>query len=181
MGSIWTPAPYPPLFTHVYGLCPQCVWLTRAYLQVEAHPIPETTRPRRVQGRIALVDAAGYGEGIYFAAKSGRMAAESTSKFMQGGTRLPSQTEIELTYIDDYDRAYGPTYAVLDIPQKVFYSSNGARGVRGPVPQQVRAAGHLRLAPVQEGAGQQPARRPQVVGRHHSESHQGLQDGQAGR
>lgn len=43
--------------------------------QVEAHPIPEHPRPRRVVGRVALVgDAAGYvtkcsGEGIYFAAK----------------------------------------------------------------------------------------------------------------
>ncbi|GMI13333.1 hypothetical protein TrLO_g7941 [Triparma laevis f. longispina] len=102
-------------------------------IKVEAHPIPEHPRPRRVQGRIALVgDAAGYvtkcsGEGIYFAAKSGRMAAESIVKLMQGGSRLPSQAEIEDTYIRDYDRAYGPTYAVLDILQKVFYSNNGAR------------------------------------------------------
>merc|ERR1712111_141758 len=41
-------------------------------IKVEAHPIPEHYRPRRVQGRLALVgDAAGYvtkcsGEGIYF-------------------------------------------------------------------------------------------------------------------
>jgi geranylgeranyl reductase len=46
-------------------------------IKVEAHPIPEHPRPRRVVGRVALVgDAAGYvtkssGEGIYFAAKSG--------------------------------------------------------------------------------------------------------------
>ena len=45
-------------------------------IKVEAHPIPEHPRPRRVVGRMALVgDAAGYvskssGEGIYFAAKS---------------------------------------------------------------------------------------------------------------
>lgn len=51
--------------------------------QVEAHPIPEHYRPRRVKNRAILVgDAAGYvtkcsGEGIYFAAKSGRMAAEA--------------------------------------------------------------------------------------------------------
>ncbi|MEB3183150.1 MAG: geranylgeranyl reductase, partial [Cyanobacteriota bacterium] len=51
-------------------------------IKVEAHPIPEHPRPRRVVGRMALVgDAAGYvtkssGEGIYFAAKSGRMCAE---------------------------------------------------------------------------------------------------------
>lgn len=51
-------------------------------IKIEAHPIPEHYRPRRVVGRMALVgDAAGYvtkcsGEGIYFAAKSGRMVAE---------------------------------------------------------------------------------------------------------
>ena len=67
------------------------------------------------------------GEGIYFAAKSGRMAATSIVKLMQGGSRLPTQAEIEDSYIRDYDRAYGPTYKVLDILQKVFYSNNGAR------------------------------------------------------
>ena len=46
---------------------------------------------------------------------------------MQGGSRLPTEQEIKSTYIKDYDRAYGPTYTVLDILQKVFYSSNGAR------------------------------------------------------
>jgi geranylgeranyl reductase len=102
-------------------------------IKVEAHPIPEHMRPRRVVGRAALVgDAAGYvtkcsGEGIYFAAKSGRMAAEAIVKLMQGGSRLPSEQEIKNTYIRDYDRAYGPTYTVLDILQKVFYSNNGAR------------------------------------------------------
>lgn len=102
-------------------------------IKVEAHPIPEHYRPRRVQGRIALVgDAAGYvtkcsGEGIYFAAKSGRMAAEEIVAIMKGGTQLPTQGEIEKTYIAKYDKAYGPTYAVLDALQKVFYSNNGAR------------------------------------------------------
>jgi geranylgeranyl reductase len=102
-------------------------------IKVEAHPIPEHYRPKRVNGRMALVgDAAGYvtkcsGEGIYFAAKSGRMAAEAIVKLMEGGSRLPTQEEIERTYIRDYDRLYGPTYTVLDILQKVFYSNNGAR------------------------------------------------------
>lgn len=56
---------------------------------MEAHPIPEHPRPRRVKGRAALVgDAAGYvtkcsGEGIYFAAKSGRMAAEAIAEASQ--------------------------------------------------------------------------------------------------
>jgi len=102
-------------------------------IKVEAHPIPEHMRPRRVVNRAALVgDAAGYvtkcsGEGIYFAAKSGRMAAEAIVKLMNGGSRLPTEKEIKDTYIKDYDRAYGPTYTVLDILQKVFYTNNGAR------------------------------------------------------
>merc|ERR1719281_2211841 len=102
-------------------------------IKVEAHPIPEHYRPRRVIGRAVLVgDAAGYvtkcsGEGIYFAAKSGRMAAQAIVDLMAGGTRLPTQAEIEGTYIKDYDKAYFPTYTVLDILQKVFYSNNAGR------------------------------------------------------
>lgn len=63
-------------------------------IRVEAHPIPEHPRPKRVQGRVTLVgDAAGYvtkcsGEGIYFAAKSGRMAAEAVVEGSQNGTRM---------------------------------------------------------------------------------------------
>jgi geranylgeranyl diphosphate/geranylgeranyl-bacteriochlorophyllide a reductase len=102
-------------------------------IKVEAHPIPEHYRPRRVQGRIALVgDAAGYvtkcsGEGIYFAAKSGRMAAEEIVKLMKNGSVLPTQADIERTYLKKYDNLYGPTYTVLDLLQKVFYVNNGAR------------------------------------------------------
>ena len=54
-------------------------------LRVEAHPIPEHPRPNRTLGRATLIgDAAGYvtkcsGEGIDFAAKSGRMCAETFS------------------------------------------------------------------------------------------------------
>lgn len=60
---------------------------------MEAHPIPEHPRPRRVKGRVALVgDAAGYvtkcsGEGIYFAAKSGRMCAEAVVTASEQGTK----------------------------------------------------------------------------------------------
>jgi geranylgeranyl reductase len=102
-------------------------------IKVEAHPIPENMRPRRVSGRACLVgDAAGYvtkcsGEGIYFAAKSGRMAGEAIVKSMKGGSQLPTQEDIEREYIAPYDRAYGPTYLVLDLLQKVFYTNNGAR------------------------------------------------------
>merc|ERR1719261_1977112 len=102
-------------------------------IKVEAHPIPEHYRPRRVVGRVALVgDAAGYvtkcsGEGIYFAAKSGRMAAQEIVALTAGGTRLPTEQEIKDTYLKKFDAAYGPTYLVLDILQKVFYTNNGAR------------------------------------------------------
>jgi len=102
-------------------------------IKVEAHPIPEHYRPNRVRGRAMLVgDAAGYvtkcsGEGIYFAAKSGRMAAQAVVKAMQGGSRLPTQEDLVQEYIRPYDALYGPTYTVLDILQKVFYSSNAAR------------------------------------------------------
>ena len=102
-------------------------------IKVEAHPIPEHMRPRRVVDRAALVgDAAGYvtkcsGEGIYFAAKSGRMAGEAVAKFVTATGKLPTQKQMTQAYIKPYDSAYGPTYTVLDILQKVFYTSNGAR------------------------------------------------------
>lgn len=102
-------------------------------IKVEAHPIPEHMRPKRVVGRAALVgDAAGYvtkcsGEGIYFAAKSGRMAGEAVSRVVSRTGRLPSQQEMTQEYLKPYDSLYGPTYTVLDILQKVFYTSNGAR------------------------------------------------------
>lgn len=102
-------------------------------IKVEAHPIPENMRPRRVVNRAVLVgDAAGYvtkcsGEGIYFAAKSGRMAGEAVAKLSRGGTHKPTESEIKGTYIKDYDKAYGATYFVLDALQKVFYTNNVAR------------------------------------------------------
>ena len=101
-------------------------------IRVEAHPIPEHPRPRRVKGRVALVgDAAGYvtkcsGEGIYFAAKSGRMAAEEVVAASAGGTRMAGEGAFR-TYIEKFDKKYWATYKVLDILQKVFYRSNPAR------------------------------------------------------
>lgn len=102
-------------------------------IKVEAHPIPEHMRPRRVVNKAALVgDAAGYvtkcsGEGIYFAAKSGRMAGQAVSKIVSQTGKLPNQQQMIQEYIKPYDNAYGPTYAVLDILQRVFYTSNAAR------------------------------------------------------
>ncbi|NES99305.1 MAG: geranylgeranyl reductase [Sphaerospermopsis sp. SIO1G2] len=101
-------------------------------IKVEAHPIPEHPRPRRVVGRVALVgDAAGYvtkssGEGIYFAAKSGRMCAETIVEISNNGTRIPSEQELKL-YLKRWDKKYGLTYKVLDILQTVFYRSDATR------------------------------------------------------
>ena len=102
-------------------------------IKVEAHPIPEHPRPRRVVGRVSLVgDAAGYvtkcsGEGIYFAAKSGRMCAEAIVELSKAGARVPSEKEMKKTYLKKWDKTYGATYKVLDILQKVFYTSDAAR------------------------------------------------------
>lgn len=101
-------------------------------IKVEAHPIPEHPRPRRVVGRIALVgDAAGYvtkssGEGIYFAAKSGRMCAETIVETSNYGARIPSEKDLKI-YLKRWDNKYGLTYKVLDILQTVFYRSDATR------------------------------------------------------
>lgn len=101
-------------------------------IRVEAHPIPEHPRPKRIQGRVALVgDAAGYvtkcsGEGIYFAAKSGRMCAEAIVEGSANGKKMVGEADLR-QYLDKWDRKYWATYKVLDILQKVFYRSNPAR------------------------------------------------------
>ncbi|OAY79218.1 Geranylgeranyl diphosphate reductase, chloroplastic [Ananas comosus] len=101
-------------------------------IRVEAHPIPEHPRPRRVSGRVTLVgDAAGYvtkcsGEGIYFAAKSGRMCAEAIVEGSENGTRMIDESDLR-KYLERFDKLYWPTYKVLDVLQKVFYRSNAAR------------------------------------------------------
>ncbi len=101
-------------------------------IKVEAHPIPEHPRPRRVVGRMALVgDAAGYvtkssGEGIYFAAKSGRMCAEEIVEASNKGQRIPTEQDLK-KYLNKWDKKYGTTYKVLEILQNIFYSNDGAR------------------------------------------------------
>jgi geranylgeranyl reductase len=82
---------------------------------------------------MALVgDAAGYvtkssGEGIYFAAKSGRMCAEAIVEISKKGTLMPTEKEIKNTYLKRWDRKYGATYIVLDILQRIFYRTDAAR------------------------------------------------------
>jgi len=101
-------------------------------IKVEAHPIPEHPRPRRVVGRVALVgDAAGTvtkssGEGIYFAAKSARMCAETIVETSNSGQRVPTEKDLKL-YLKRWDKKYGMTYKVLDILQRVFYNSDASR------------------------------------------------------
>ena len=101
-------------------------------IKIEAHPIPEHPRPRRVVGRMALVgDAAGYvtkcsGEGIYFAAKSGRMCAEEIVSASQSGKVIPTEKDLK-KYLKKWDKKYGATYKVLDILQRIFYTSDSAR------------------------------------------------------
>merc|ERR550537_1371677 len=81
-------------------------------IRVEAHPIPEHPRPRRVNNRACLVgDAAGYvtkcsGEGIYFAAKSGRMCAETIVKASKNGTRMIDKADL-MQHIREWDGKYG--------------------------------------------------------------------------
>ncbi|MDY7023748.1 MAG: geranylgeranyl reductase [Cyanobacteriota bacterium] len=101
-------------------------------IKVEAHPIPEHPRPRRVVGRVALVgDAAGTvtkssGEGIYFAAKSGRMCAETIVELSNNGAKVPTEDDLKV-YLKRWDKQYGMTYLVLDILQRVFYRTDATR------------------------------------------------------
>jgi geranylgeranyl diphosphate/geranylgeranyl-bacteriochlorophyllide a reductase len=101
-------------------------------IKVEAHPIPEHPRPRRVVGRVALVgDAAGTvtkssGEGIYFAAKSARMCAEAIVEASNFGQTIPTEQDLKI-YLKRWDKKYGTTYKVLDILQRVFYRTDATR------------------------------------------------------
>lgn len=102
-------------------------------IKVEAHPIPEHPRPIRVRNRVALVgDAAGYvtkcsGEGIYFAAKSGRMCGEAIVRASESGNRMISEEDLKREYLRKWDDEYITTFRFLDLLQKVFYGSNAGR------------------------------------------------------
>ena len=102
-------------------------------MKVEAHPIPEHPRPIRVRGRVALVgDAAGYvtkcsGEGIYFAATSGRMCGKAVVKASEGGEKMINECDLRREYLKEWDAKYINTFRFLDLLQRVFYGSNAAR------------------------------------------------------
>ena len=101
-------------------------------IKVEAHPIPEHPRPRPILGRVVLVgDALGTvtkssGEGIYFAAKSARMCAETIVEASQNGAKLPTEKDLK-GFLKKWNKEYGATYLVLDILQRVFYRSDATR------------------------------------------------------
>ena len=102
-------------------------------IKVEAHPIPEHPRPVRVRGRVALVgDAAGYvtkcsGEGIYFAAKSGRVCGNAVVKASDGGEKMIDECDLRREYLKLWDAEYVSTFRFLDLLQRVFYGSNAGR------------------------------------------------------
>ncbi|XP_072982296.1 geranylgeranyl diphosphate reductase, chloroplastic-like [Typha latifolia] len=101
-------------------------------IRVEAHPIPEHPRPRRVVGRAALVgDAAGYvtrcsGEGIYFAAKSGRMCGEAIVRVWKEGGKV-TEEGLKREYLKKWDDEFIVMFRFLDLLQRVFYGSNAGR------------------------------------------------------
>ncbi|NJM57434.1 MAG: geranylgeranyl reductase, partial [Synechococcales cyanobacterium RU_4_20] len=61
------------------------------------------------------------------AAKSGRMCAEAIVELSAAATRAPLEKEMKKAYLKKWDKTYGATYTVLDILQKVFYTSDAAR------------------------------------------------------
>ncbi|KAL5228979.1 hypothetical protein ABZP36_017244 [Zizania latifolia] len=101
-------------------------------IKVEAHPIPEHPRPRRVVGRVALVgDAAGYvtrcsGEGIYFAAKSGRLCGQAMAKEWEL-TGAVTEAGLRRGYLRQWDDEFLLTFRFLDLLQRVFYGANAGR------------------------------------------------------
>jgi geranylgeranyl reductase len=101
-------------------------------VKVEAHPIPEHPRPRRVVGRVALVgDAAGYvtrcsGEGIYFAAKSGRLCGKAMAEEW-ARTGAVTEAGLKRGYLRPWDDEYLLMFRFLDLLQQVFYGGNAGR------------------------------------------------------
>ncbi|XP_073146780.1 geranylgeranyl diphosphate reductase, chloroplastic-like [Henckelia pumila] len=102
-------------------------------IKVEAHPIPEHPRPIRVRGRVALVgDAAGYvtkcsGEGIYFAAKSGKICGEAIVRASENGKKMVFEQDLRREYLRKWDDQYFSTFKFLDVLQWVFYRNDAGR------------------------------------------------------
>merc|ERR1719389_823851 len=141
-------------------------------IKVEAHPIPGPPRPKRCEGRVALVgDAAGYvtkcsGEGIYFAAKSGRMCGEAIVAGTAQGTRMVGENDIR-AYLHMGQEVLADLQGPGHPAEGLLPLQPGARGLRGDVLERVRAAHDLRLLPLQDRGPGEPPGGPQAGREHH--------------
>lgn len=57
-------------------------------------------------------------QGIYFAAKSGRMCAEAIVEGSENGTRMIDEADLRV-YLDKWDRKYWATYKVMNLRMQV--------------------------------------------------------------
>lgn len=62
-------------------------------------------------------------QGIYFAAKSGRMCAEAIVAGSENGTRLINEADLRV-YLDKWDRQYWATYKVRRCVLTMLWSRN---------------------------------------------------------
>ncbi|MCS6774769.1 MAG: geranylgeranyl diphosphate reductase [Anaerolineae bacterium] len=100
-------------------------------LKFEAHHLPMHPRRHLSYDRVALIgDAAGLvqqtsGEGIYWAMRSGEMAARAIAKHLDA----PTQANLRRDYDARWWRAYRPTYWFLALLQRISYNSDLQREI----------------------------------------------------
>jgi geranylgeranyl reductase len=100
-------------------------------IKFEAHHLPMHPRKHLSYDRAALVgDAAGLvqqtsGEGIYWAMKSGEMAARAIAKNLDA----PTAANLRRDYDAPWWRAYRPTYLFLQFLQRISYNSDLQREI----------------------------------------------------
>ncbi len=97
----------------------------------EAHHLPMHPRKHLSYDRVALIgDAAGLvqatsGEGIYWAMKSGEMAARAIAAHMAN----PSAEHLRRDYDAQWWKRYRPTYTFLQLLQRISYNSDTQREI----------------------------------------------------
>ncbi len=100
-------------------------------VKFEAHHLPMHPRKHLSYDRVALIgDAAGLvqqtsGEGIYWAMKSGDMAARAIAKHLDA----PTAVHLRQAYDRPWWRAYRPTYWFLALLQRISYNNDWQREV----------------------------------------------------
>lgn len=100
-------------------------------VKFEAHHLPMHPRKYLSYDRVALVgDAAGLvqqtsGEGIYWAMRSGEMAARAIAKNLDA----PTAARLRRDYDRPWWRAYRPTYLFLAFLQRISYNSDLQREI----------------------------------------------------